>query len=357
MTSLQKHGAPQPALSVIIVNWNHGAFLVDCLPALAEDLRSGSAGLGPVEVVVVDNGSADGSPAWIADHHPSVRVLRLPNNCGFSSALNYGIRNTSGALVLSLNPDVTVHPSFLQALVRGFEASSVSASRRLGMAAPKLLRSDDPALLDSTGLFVDRRRRPYDRGQGERDRGQYDQEAEVFGPCGAAALYRRAMLDDLSANGEPFDASFFAYCEDADLAWRAQLRGWSCVYVPGAVATHVRGWGDTLRRRGHAPKGALGPRLAFRNRYLMTVKSDAWRYVIRDLPLILGAELPRLLYAAFAAPAYLLAPLDLVRALPAALGKRRIIRSGRTVDDHTLQRWFVGPRQHHVRGRGTVPGP
>jgi hypothetical protein len=216
------------------------------------------------------------------------------------------------------------------------------------MAAPKMLRANHPHLLDSTGLLIDRRRRPYDRGQGERDHSQYDAQPDVFGPCGAAALYRREMLEDTAthsdAGDEFFDAGFFAYCEDADLAWRAQLRGWHCAYVPTAVATHVRGWGDTLRKRGHARKNDQGPRLALRNRYLMTIQNDAWRYIAADLPLMLVAELPRLAYAAFTAPKVLLALSDLIRAWPSALHKRRAIRSRRTVDDASLRHWFTASR-------------
>ena len=176
----------------------------------------------------------------------------------------------------------------------------------------------------------------------------------VFGGCGAAALYRRAMLQDVAVDGEYLDHSFFAYCEDADLAWRAQLRGWKCVYTPGAVATHARGWGDTLRKRGRAGKGAAGPRLALRNRYLMTVKNDAWRYVLRDLPRILSAEMPRLAYAAVTRPAILAGLVDLARALPTAIHKRRQIRGRQLVSDAAIRGWFVRPEEM-ARGQGDAP--
>lgn len=211
------------------------------------------------------------------------------------------------------------------------------------MVAPKLLRADDPTRLDSTGLFIDRRRRPYDRGQGQVDRGQYDAQPYAFGACGAAALYRRAMLEDVAVEGEYVDEGFFAYCEDADLAWRAQLRGWQCAYAPQAVATHVRGWGDTLRKHGHARKNVRGLRLALRNRYLMALRNDAWRYLLADLPRILAAELPRLAYAALTVPPLLLGLADLLRAWPSALRKRQSIRARRTVDDGDLRHWFVSP--------------
>ena len=334
-------------VSAILVNWNHGQFLPECLEALSSDGQTLRAG-GTLEIVVVDNGSADGSPEWLAQHYPDVRLIRFAENRGFAYALNHGIRNTNSTAVLSLNPDVVVYPGFLQSLLDSLLPSVSRTGTRVGMAAPKLLRADAPATLDSTGLFVDRRRRPYDRGQGEIDHNQYDTHTEIFGPCGAAALYRRDMLQDIADSSTPrqfFDEVFFAYCEDADLAWRAQLRGWSCVYVPTAVATHIRGWGDTLRKPGHARKGSDGPRLALRNRYLMTIKNDAWRHTIRDLPHIVAAELPRLAYLAFSKPTVLLALLDLARAWPSALIKRRRIRSRRLVQDAALRHWFIRHRR------------
>lgn len=317
-------------VSVVIVNWNHGRFLGDCLQSLLAQTYP------RFDVTLVDNGSTDGS-LEIARAYPGIQIEAFDANQGFSRALNWGVKHTAGEFLLSLNPDVTLRPGFLREMVRTMEKDG-----RAGMAAPKLLRAGDPALLDSTGLFIDRCRRPYDRGQGEADRAQYDGLPYVFGACGAAGLYRRAMLEDVAWNGEYFDEDFFAYYEDADLAWRAQLRGWRCVYVPQAVATHVRGWGDTLRKPGHAPKRAHGPRLALRNRYLMTIKNDRPGTFLADLPWIVGGELPRLAYAAIFVPRALLGLFDLVRLWPSAARKRRGIR-GRAPQDTRVRRWFLVP--------------
>jgi len=324
-----------PSVSAIIVNWNHGHLIRDCVDALlAQHYNS-------LDVTVVDNGSQDGSQEWIPCRYPDVRLWRFSDNRGFARAFNWGVRHTAGAFVLSMNPDTVATKCFVEEMVQ-----AIGCSERTGMVAPKLLRPGDPAILDSTGLFVDRRRRTYDRGQGEQDQNQYDDQSAVFGACGAAALYRRTMLEDLALDGEYFDEDFFAYYEDADLAWRAQLRGWHCVYAPQAVATHARGWGDTLRKRGHATPSVSGPRLALRNRYLMTIKNDAAAHFLRDLPHILAAELPRLAYAALTRPRILLGLVDLARAWPAAIKKRREIRRRRTVDEATVRRWFEAPAGH-----------
>ena len=328
-----------PSVAAIIVSWNHRHLLPDCLEALLAQRYS------PLTVVVVDNGSRDGSAEWLARSYPSICLWAFPDNRGFSKALNWGVRRVGADCILSLNPDVKMRDQFVAELVQALYQDD-----RIGMAAPKLLRADEPTTLDSTGLFIDRRRRPYDRGQGQIDQGQYDNQLQVFGACGAAAMYRQAMLDDLAPDGEYFDEDLFAYYEDADLAWRAQARGWRGTYAPRAVASHDRGWGDTLRKRGHAAKGGSGPRLALRNRYLVTIKNDSLGYFLKDLPLILAAELPRLAYAAVTRPAILCGLVDLVRLWPSAMRRRRQIRRRRTVDPAVVRRWFVAPARSGGEG-------
>jgi GT2 family glycosyltransferase len=325
-------------ISVIIVSWNHAPLLESCLEALL------GQGYPSLDVTVADNGSSDGSLDLIAARLNGVQPAQSPDNRGFSAAFNHVVSRTDGPFVLSLNPDVKLRPNFLSSLV-----DAASRHQRVGMVAPKLLRASDSRILDSTGLFMNRSRRPYDRGQGEFDRGQYDRDRFVFGACGAAALYRRSMLDDVLLGGEYFDEDFFTYCEDADLSWRAQLKGWRCAYEPQAVATHDRGWGDTLRKQGRVPKNSTGPRLAMRNRYLMTLKNDLPTHFLVDLPWILGSELPRLAYAALRRPGVLLALLDLIRMSPQALSKRKDIHNGRNVADTAVRRWFLAPGEMAAR--------
>jgi GT2 family glycosyltransferase len=319
---------PDLRLSVVIVSWNHRHHLESCLAALFAQQFSG------LEVVLVDNASQDGTLAWLAENYPAVRLIAFEDNRGFAAAINAGIKAAAAPYILSLNPDVTPQLGFLVALLQEMETDEC-----IGIVAPKLLQASQPDLLDSTGLFIDRRRRPYDRGQGTPDDGCFDSLREVFGACGAAALYRRSMLEDVASGGQFFDGDFFAYYEDADLAWRAQLRGWRGVYAPQAVALHVRGFGDTLRKR--RVMNPAGPRLAFCNRYLMTIKNDDLASFLVDLPLILLAELPRLLYTAFVSPTSLLGILDLVKAYPQAFRKRREIAARREVDPRQVRRWFL----------------
>jgi GT2 family glycosyltransferase len=316
-----------PSVSVIIINYNHGHFLRGCLDSLRNQSHP------PSKTIIVDNGSIDGSQEFIRQSYPAIELITYSRNTGFSQAMNRALRSTNDPFVLSLNPDVTAKPDFISKLI-----STIKQGDKIGIAVPKLLRADKPAYLDSTGLFINCQRRPYDRGQGEYDQGQYDHELDIFGVCGAAGLFRKAMLEDIAINGEYFDKDFFAYYEDADLSWRAQLRGWHVRYEPAAVATHVRGWGDSLSKQ--RKKDSFGPRLALRNRYLMVIKNDSISSFISKLPVILAAELPRLIYMSVFLPKALLGLWDIVRLFPSAWRKRKYIQENRVLDPKTIWQKF-----------------
>ena len=354
-------------VSVLLVNWNSGTLLAGCLGRLA------AQSYAPLEIIIVDNASSDGSlerVGWAsgppssdaagsigpcarpgpADAHkgrcydapvapgPPLRIIRNAENAGFSRAANQGIASAAGEFVLSLNADVWLQPDFIAHLV-----ATLGAAPAAGMACGKLFAGDSPAAghtLDSTGLFLSRTRRPYDRGQGEEDRGQYDDQTEVFGACGAAWLCRRAMLDDVACAGEILDEDFFVYYDDADLSWRAQLRGWGCRYQPAAQGWHARGGGDTLRKAFSAPKRPFAQAHALKNRYLMLLKDDDWPNLWPALPALLVGDLARLGYVALRRPALLRAYADAWRLRQRALAKRRIIQAGRRVGVAEMRRWL-----------------
>ena len=288
----------------------------------------------PVDIIVIDNASTDGSPEWIRTNYPEILLKCFSKNRGFSAAFNEGARVSNAPFLLSINPDVVMQSNCLDQMVR-----VMLEKPEVGIVSPKLVRFGDNQLLDSTGLFINRCRCPYDRGQGEIDRGQYDQATQVFGACGALALYRKEMLEDLAYNNEYLDEDFFAYYEDADLAWRAHLCGWQAVFEPHATGSHVRGWGDSLRKQ--RKKDSFGPRLALRNRYLMSLKNDRLSNFLADLPLIVSAELPRLFYAAFYMPSVLLGILDFTALFGTMVRKRRDLWNKAGVKESNVRRWFV----------------
>jgi GT2 family glycosyltransferase len=286
-------------VAVVVVSWNSAAWLPGCLDSVEGLARP------PREIVVVDNASTDGSPEVAARDRPRVRVLPLARNAGFCEANNLGIAATGSPYVLVLNPDTRLRPSFLEELLPAFEDPSV------GIAAGKLLRFDG-VTLDSAGQELGRSRQPRDRGYGGPDRGAFDRDGPVFGACGAAALYRRAMLDHVAdPGGAVFDPAFFAFNEDLDLAWRARRLGWTAAYRHAAVALHARG-GSAGAPGVRRPFGALwwrSPEVRFhvlKNRYLTILRNDTWTGYLTHLPFILARDVAMLGVTAVTSPAVLL---------------------------------------------------
>lgn len=210
-------------LSVAIANWNGGRFLAPCLQALQAQRRTAD------EVVVVDSASTDGSQQMVRSSFPAVRLVQLAHRPGIAAVFNACVAHTTGEALALLNNDTEVDPGWLA----GLEAALV-AEPQAGSFASKILFFRDRRTINAAGDFYTPAGRPGNRGVWQRDEGQYDEPAWVFGAMGAAALYRRAALDDVG----PFDEALGSYCEDIDWAFRAHLRGWRCRYVPQAVVYH-----------------------------------------------------------------------------------------------------------------------
>ena len=300
-----------PRLTVIVPNWNGERFLSSCLGSLREQ------SFKHFETVLVDNGSTDGSVAFVGRNFPEVRVVPLGENRGFSAAVNAGIRASRAEYVALLNNDTETHPEWLEALME-----SVAAYPEAGFFASKLVDFDDRRVLDGAGDVLRRSGLPLRLGHGELDRGQYDEETFVFGACAGAAMYRRSMLDDVGL----FDEDFFANCEDGDLSFRAQLAGYRCVYVPGSVVYHM----------GSATFGKRSPtsvRLGTRNSLCLLVKNLPAPLVPGYLPFIVFGQLSRLLVTAWTSTlgAHLEGLAGALRLLPLMLRKRREIQKHRRV--------------------------
>lgn len=211
-------------MSVIVVNWNGLALLPECLASLTGQTYP------RLELIVVDNGSTDGSREFLAreDGHRITLVAHLVN-AGFAGGNNLGIRASKGAWVALLNNDAVADPGWVEALVRAAEADP-----GIGMCASKIYARGLDGVLDGAGLLLSRDGVGRGRGRLERDRAEFSREEDALVPSACAALYRRAMLDEIGL----FDEDFFAYCEDTDLGLRGRLAGWRCRYVPDAVVHH-----------------------------------------------------------------------------------------------------------------------
>jgi GT2 family glycosyltransferase len=220
--------------------------------------------------------------------------------------------------VLLLNADCVLAPGAVPALAAHLADPSV------GAVAPKLLRAEHPDRIDAAGMGIDRRRKNNVVGH-DAPATAYARRAEVFGPDGACGLWRRAVLDEVAPDGEVFDTDLALWASDADLCWRARLRGWRTVYEPAAVGHHVRFFGPTTRTRV-APEHR---RLQLRNRLLMLVKDLTVRDLVRDAPHLLAYEAAALGYALVVERGLLGAYRDAWRALPGALRRRRAIQARR----------------------------
>lgn len=308
--------------SVVVLNYNGGLMVLDCLDSVMGQAPP------PEEVVCVDNASSDGSVNLIAERFPDVKLLRLDTNCGFAGGMNRGIDATSADFVILLNLDVTLEPDYLSRC-----AHALAASPQLGGVTGKLLRPgrDGQRIIDTTGHVVYRNRRAVDRGEREADTGQYDDQRELFSICGAAPCYRRRMLDDVRVNDQVFDEDFFAYFEDFDLSWRAQLRGWRFAFVPEAVGYHHRGGSG-----GKASTNILA--YNHRNRLLVMLRNDHPVSFLRHLGGIAYTEVRATLHMLRLRPAALvLAWVEFACLIPRQIAKRRIIQSSRTIHWQALE--------------------
>jgi len=318
-------------VSVTIVTYNSGRFIKRCLESVLEQKY-------PLkEIVVIDNASTDGTVDILSQFEDRCQIQYNEENVGFAAAQNQAIALSQSEWVLTLNPDVLLLPNFIQALVDAGQFDS-----RIGTVCGKLLTMSPHfeipprAVVDSTGIYFNPMLRHLDRGSREVDNGDYLNYEFVFGATAAAALYRRTMIDDVSVDGEFFDSDFFVYREDADVAWRAQLMGWRCLYAPYARGYHVRKVLPGNRR-------ALPPEInmhSVKNRFLMRVKNISGDLYWRNFLSITARDAMVVCCCVLWEHSSLKALWFLARNWRRVLAKRRLIQARRRVDDAYMASWF-----------------
>jgi GT2 family glycosyltransferase len=304
-----------PSVTLVVPTFNGRELLAATLPSIV------AQGAG---VLVVDDGSADGTVAWLREAWPEVRVLDLGENVGIAAAFNRGIAATSTEYVALVNNDVELAPGWIAPLLAALAEHPAAAS-----ATGKLLRYHDRDRLDAAGDVLLRSAAVINRGAGELDRGQYDHAEAVFGACAGAALYRRSALDAVG----PFDEMYFAYLEDVDWSMRAQLAGFAARYVPVAVGFHMGG--ATTRRK----PGVYG-RLQRRNQLLVVAKTfpagtlarHGWRIAATQVVSLAASAREGVLREHLGAWG------EAARMLPAALRSRRALQRERRVPVREVER-------------------
>jgi GT2 family glycosyltransferase len=324
-----------PTVNIAIVTFNSARYIRRCLNAVME--QEGVR----LRVVVADNASTDETRTILGEFRGRIEVIFCERNAGFAAGQNLAIQaSVSADWVLTLNPDVLMKPGFVRNLV-----DAGSADPTVGAVCGKLL-SIAPGFeplpvprIDSAGIYFTPNMRHFDRGWHELDSRRYDCAAYVFGASAAAALYRREMINDIAVDGHFFDPDFFVYREDADVAWRAQLMGWRCLYEPSAVGHHVRTVTPANRR---TLPGFINMH-SVKNRFLMRVKNATSglyrRYwlpmTLRDL-VVMGGSI-------FWEPSSLPAFWRVAKCLPRAVKHRRQIMARRRVSDEELVELFDAP--------------
>ncbi|MDD5723228.1 MAG: glycosyltransferase family 2 protein [Syntrophales bacterium] len=310
-------------VTVIVVNWNGKKLLRDCLEALQrQEYRH-------FRVILVDNGSCDGSVEFVHTYYPGVKTISLPDNVGFSAANNIAIRNADTRYVALLNNDAVPHPSWLKELVETLEANP-----GVGFAASKMLFHDRRHLIDRAGDGYTDAGVALMRGRGMTADG-FNRCKPVFGACAGAALYRTGMLGDIGL----FDEDFFLLYEDVDLSFRAQLRGYQCLYVPDAIVYHKVS-------RSVVRDSPVSVYYGHRNVEWVYVKNMPARLVARTI-------VPHIIYGWMAflffmmngrTKEFVMAKLAVLRSIKGLLKKRREILKRKNVDDRYIWNLFEKER-------------
>ncbi|MBM4465660.1 MAG: glycosyltransferase family 2 protein [Chloroflexi bacterium] len=308
----------QPPASIIIPNWNGAHHLPTCLDSLRRQSYP------HFEVIVVDNGSTDGSLELLERDYPKVQVVALPENRGFAGGVNAGICEAEGEIIAVFNNDAEADPRWLEELVE-----ALARHPEAGMATPKVLLFDQRDVIHTTGDFYGVDGVPGNRGVWQRDEGQFDGKEYVFGAAGVAAAYRRAMLDVVGL----FDEDLFSFCEDVDLAWRAQLVGWKCVYVPTAVVYHkLSATGGGKMASYYCGRNFI---YVMAKNYPTSLLKKYWRRIIAAQLRIAWEALKA--WRGEAARARLWGQLAGLWGLPKMLTRRRAIQASKRVSDEYLE--------------------
>jgi GT2 family glycosyltransferase len=332
--------ARQELISVTIVTYNSGRYIKRCLESVLAQKYPAK------EIIVVDNASTDGTIDILEQFEDRCRIVLNEKNIGFAAAQNQAIGLSNGDWILTLNPDVLLLPNFLQAL-----ADAGSRDARVGCVCGKLLTMTatfdlpDKPLVDSTGIYFNPMLRHLDRGSQEPDTGEFMKEEYVFGATAAAALYRRTMIDDVSIDGEFFDHDFFVYREDADVAWRAQLFGWKCLFTPHARGYHVR---NVLPGNRRALPAVINMH-SVKNRFLMRFKNITWSLYWRNFFSITFRDLTVVGCCLLREHSSLKAFYLLGRNWKSVMEKRAKIMAKKRVSDEYIASWFqYAPASHPV---------
>ena len=294
-----------PSVSVAVVTWNAERFIKDCLDSVFAQNIPG------LEIIVADNGSSDATIDILKTYAGRILLICNDRNQGFCAANNQALLKAAGRYVLTLNSDIILDKDYIAGLVRCLEENP-----RVGMVQGKILRMDKKTI-DCLGLRIGWGTRFHNIAEGKPDSGAYAPEREIFGPCAAAALYRRELLNDIRWGDEFFDNRFFFLAEDFDLAWRARHKGWTALYTSRTQCYHYRD--------SSAHKSSFRQYLSFRNRYFLIIKNARFkpRLAPEVVSSVLFYDIPRFILLFFTNPYTIKAVREILAHFPELWAKRK----------------------------------
>ncbi len=303
------------------------------------------------EVLYIDNASSDGSEEFVRQRFPQVKILQTGENRHYGPAHNKGFKATDSELILILNADLELADNYLSEAVAAMMRDPKIAGVSGKTLRPKKNPNDpnEPQLIDSTGLTIDRMRIVRDRGQWEVDKGQYDTPGEVFALCGSNPVYRRAALLDVAIDGEILDEDITAFFDDSDLGWRLQHQGWKVWYQPTAISYHERGVGQSPG--GYRHLFALvkyrrrfswrSKQLSWKNKMYIVIKNDFGKTLRRDWLRIVAREIVTFGFILIFETKTLAVVPTIFKQLPNIWRKRKIIKQRSVLGDNNIDRFII----------------
>ncbi len=339
-----------PKVTIQIVSWNSQKYLGNCLQSLdAQTYRD-------FQILVVDNNSHDTTVKFLKANYPHVAVFQNNKNFGFAKANNQAIKLLSSPYVLLCNPDIVLEPDWLAKIMAEVEdeknaqfGSFGGKVLRLKMVNDELNEVMKTNVIDSCGLECGRNRRFKEIGAGLTAE-EFDERKEVFGHSGALVLFKREALEEclieVGKNGvEYFDEDFFCYKEDIDLDWRLQLLGWKSLFLPSAIAYHVRSMGGSEKKhwyeilKNRQKQSPASRYYSYRNHFLLLLKNETSKDFWHNFWPILWQEIKKFFYVLFLEPKNFKALIEVIKLLPKTLKKRKIIRARQKVSG-VAEYWF-----------------
>lgn len=342
----------QPGISAIIINYNTKHLLKTCVDSLLQQTHKN------LQIIFIDNLSQDGSCEFVQQNYHQVIAVCNNQNIGYADAGNQGIRMAVAAkrdYVMLLNPDIIFEPDYMEKCIAKMEEDKKLAAICGKIHKYDFSKNEKTNFIDTAGLFCFRNRRVIDDGQGLEDKGQFDIPKEVFGISGACPIYRTAALEDAKIMDEYLDSDFFMYKEDVDISWRFLLLGWKNYYLPTAKAYHGRGTG-VLKRFTHmevfknrSKLNAFQKHYSYKNQRLMQVKNEFFMGYLHDFFPMLWKEILVFGYMIFREPFLFKSWWLMMKQMPRALKKRKIIASKRKVGWKEMEHWLAGKQSEYLK--------